>query len=173
MAGTLRLLFSASAAALLLSGCVMEGALPGSLGLPTTVNQATTPDALQDATGGPMNALIGRYAAMYENYVEACRRRKLTVGRVHVYFSTAHHKMIINVPTKEMWANPSTLEIVSAGIEALAAEIKHQRIQSVAIPMLGCGLGGLSWPIVRAILLTALDKAQFEHRPLIELYEGS
>ena len=88
MAGTLRLLFSASAAALLLSGCVMEGALPGSLGLPARVNQATAPDPLEDATGGPMNALIGRYAAMYEVPESLIRR---IIVRESGYNAKARH----------------------------------------------------------------------------------
>lgn len=43
----------------------MEGALPGSLGMPDSVNIVTVPETTVEAGGG-MNAMIGRYAALYE-----------------------------------------------------------------------------------------------------------
>jgi soluble lytic murein transglycosylase-like protein len=43
----------------------MEGALPGSLGMPESVNGVTAPEPTAQA-GGSMNTMIGRYAALYE-----------------------------------------------------------------------------------------------------------
>jgi len=61
----LRLFIAGCTAALLLAGCAMEGVAPGQLGLPETVNRPTL-DAVDDGAPGAMNAMIGRYAALYE-----------------------------------------------------------------------------------------------------------
>jgi soluble lytic murein transglycosylase-like protein len=86
---TLRLLFSGFAAALLLSGCAMEGAAPGTLGMPLTVNQATAPEiSPEDAAAGSLNGMIGRYAALYEVPESLVRR---IIVRESGYNSRARH----------------------------------------------------------------------------------
>ena len=39
-----------------------------------------------------------------------------------------------------------------ASVRALVAEAARRRIDTVGVPRLGCGLGGLDWPEVRAII---------------------
>lgn len=57
---------------------------------------------------------------------------------------------IANMATKDYWADPSRIEWVDAGLGKLAAAIEARGIRSVAIPMLGAGLGKLPWADVRA-----------------------
>lgn len=54
------------------------------------------------------------------------------------------YQPIINFPTKRHWRDPSQLEDIEAGLIDLAATLTVLNIHSVAIPQLGCGLGGLS-----------------------------
>ena len=63
---------------------------------------------------------------------------------------------IINFPTKRHWREPSRREDIEAGLGALAEEISSRGIRSVAIPALGCGLGGLAWGEVRPRIVRAL-----------------
>ena len=56
---------------------------------------------------------------------------------------------IIHLATKNHWRNPSKLEWVISSCIELKEYLELKDIKSVAIPRLGCGLGGLSWLEVR------------------------
>jgi O-acetyl-ADP-ribose deacetylase (regulator of RNase III) len=66
-------------------------------------------------------------------------------------------KYIINFPTKQHWKGKSKMEDIEAGLPALVDELKQRGIRSVAIPPLGCGLGGLDWEMVRPKIARALE----------------
>ena len=61
-------------------------------------------------------------------------------------------RYIINFPTKRHWRSRSRYEDIVAGSSALVQELRDRNIHSIAIPPLGCGLGGLNWDRVRAII---------------------
>ena len=56
---------------------------------------------------------------------------------------------IINFPTKKHWKGQSRLDYIDAGLDALIVEVRRLGIRSIALPPLGCGLGGLDWEEVR------------------------
>jgi O-acetyl-ADP-ribose deacetylase (regulator of RNase III) len=88
------------------------------------------------------------YPAMYAAYAAECRNGKLRVGQMHVFDrgdSMKHARWIINFPTKKHWREPSRLADIESGLIDLVATIDRLKIESVAIPPLGCGLGGLQW----------------------------
>lgn len=58
-------------------------------------------------------------------------------------------KYICYFPTKVNWQNPSKIEYIQDGLAALLIEMQRQGISSVALPALGCGLGGLPFDEVR------------------------
>jgi O-acetyl-ADP-ribose deacetylase (regulator of RNase III) len=62
---------------------------------------------------------------------------------------------IIHFPTKRHWRERSRLEDVQAGLVALTAEVERLEIQSIAIPPLGCGNGGLDWAVVKPLIVEA------------------
>ena len=65
-------------------------------------------------------------------------------------------RWIINFPTKKHWRHPSKLEWVTEGLKDLVRVLRECKIKSVAIPPLGCGQGGLAWPLVKAHIEAAL-----------------
>lgn len=76
--------------------------------------------------------------------------------------------MIICLATKDDWRDSSKIEYVSAGLDDLTKQIETFGIRSIAIPKLGCGLGGLDWDKVRPLIverLSALDGIN------VEIYE--
>jgi O-acetyl-ADP-ribose deacetylase (regulator of RNase III) len=89
-------------------------------------------------------------------YQRACREKTLFPGRVLVVPRQAPGKFIIHVPTKEHWRSPSRLDILRAGLPALVEEVERHAIGSLAVPALGCGLGGLSWKEVEPLLREGL-----------------
>jgi O-acetyl-ADP-ribose deacetylase (regulator of RNase III) len=98
------------------------------------------------------NAFPENYAA----YERACKAGEVTVGRMYVVRRLASPKFIINFPTKKHWKQPSRLEYIRDGLRDLADQIKRLGIESIAVPPLGCGNGGLDWAVVRPLIIETL-----------------
>jgi len=91
------------------------------------------------------------YPEMAKAYADACKREEVQPGRMHVWDSQLLRgpRYIINFPTKRHWRGKSRMEDIDAGLVALVETIRKHQIESVAVPPLGCGFGGLSWGEVK------------------------
>jgi O-acetyl-ADP-ribose deacetylase (regulator of RNase III) len=91
------------------------------------------------------------YPKNFSAYQLACKRHEVQPGRMLVVETgeLAGARWVINFPTKRHWRGGSRIEDIEAGLAALVAEIRRLGIQSIAVPPLGCGLGGLDWAEVR------------------------
>lgn len=83
----------------------------------------------------------------FKQYESACERGEVKPGSMFTVdtLNTSNPRYIINFPTKRHWKGKSRIEDIDSGLNALIKEIKEKKINSIAIPALGCGLGGLSW----------------------------
>lgn len=99
-----------------------------------------------------------RFPANYQAYAAACQRGEVVTGRMFITEAPAllGPRWIANFPTKQHWRDPSRLQWVQTGLQDLRRFLLAQSVQSVALPALGAGLGGLSWPAVRAEIEAAL-----------------
>lgn len=95
-----------------------------------------------------------RFPGNYEAYRNACRLDEITPGRMFVWHTGEldNPQYVINFPTKRHWKGRSRLEDIESGLKALRHVLLERRIESVAVPPLGCGNGGLSWSLVRALI---------------------
>lgn len=103
-------------------------------------------------------AFKNRFPANFQAYAAACQRGEVVTGRMFITETPAllGPRWIVNFPTKQHWRDPSQLEWVQTGLQDLRRFLLAQQVQSVALPALGAGLGGLSWPTVRAEIEAAL-----------------
>jgi O-acetyl-ADP-ribose deacetylase (regulator of RNase III) len=99
------------------------------------------------------------FPANNKAYEAACARGEVVPGRmlVHDNGGLVNPRWIINFPTKRHWRGKSRLEDVAAGLKALIADVQRLGIRSIAVPPLGCGLGGLDWAVVRPMIEQAFD----------------
>ena len=113
-----------------------------------------------------------RFKENYSAYRRACDHRTVAPGRMFVYDYGAGWllppRYIINFPTKRHYRDPSRMADIEAGLDGLRETIVDRRIQSVSIPALGAGLGGLNWVDVRLRIRDALGDLD---GVAIELYE--
>lgn len=93
----------------------------------------------------------------YKFYERACRNNEVQPGKMLIFntCTIANPKYIINFPTKRHWRELSVLDDIKIGLETLVQEVQRLKIKSIAIPPLGCGLGGLDWKIVRPMIESA------------------
>lgn len=101
----------------------------------------------------------------FKAYQAACRAGDMAPGKmfVHATSGLVNPRYIINFPTKRHWRGQSRLEDIEFGLKALIAEVQRLGIHSIAVPPLGCGLGGLDWRVVRPMIeqaFTVLPKVR-------------
>lgn len=110
----------------------------------------------------------------FEAYEHACKRGEVRPGSMLV-FETGRPKnprYVINFPTKRHWRDKSRLTDIESGLEALVAEVKRLGIRTIALPALGCGLGGLEWLDVHPRIEKAFSGVPKVHVWLFEPEEG-
>jgi O-acetyl-ADP-ribose deacetylase (regulator of RNase III) len=101
----------------------------------------------------------------FKAYARACKEEKVTPGKMFVFETgqLVNPRLIINFPTKRHWRAHSRIEDIENGLKALKCTIQEYKIRSIAIPPLGCGLGGLDWYEVKTLIeaiLKPLDNVQ-------------
>ena len=99
-------------------------------------------------------------------YKTACETKDLRIGRPWV-FKVTEAKQVLCFPTKDHWRNPSTYEYVTKGLGALREYHAAWQVYSLAVPPLGCGLGGLEWTRVKPIIEEYLEDLDLA----VEVYE--
>ena len=107
----------------------------------------------------------------FKAYADACEQEEVSPGRMFVHLTEREHptgqlplieeqrpdpKYIINFPTKKHWRGGSRMDYIESGLVDLVKVIKENKIRSIAIPSLGCGLGGLDWKEVKPRIASAL-----------------
>lgn len=91
-----------------------------------------------------------RFPSNYEAYKYECSQNNLKIGLLFCYEENS--KLIINFPTKTHWKQKSELQYIDKGLIALQDLLTKIPINSIAIPPLGCGLGGLNWTEVKPLI---------------------
>jgi len=110
-------------------------------------------------TKGVMGAGLARqfkshFPRMLADYKRMCDLGQFKTGLVTCHRETwnSNPVWVINFPTKDDWRDPSRLEYIDTGLKDLKRAIRSTGIQSIAVPPLGTGLGGLGWPTVKALI---------------------
>lgn len=73
-------------------------------------------------------------------------------------------------PTKFHWSHRSDLGHILQSIEYVGRHLESWDVQSLAVPALGCGLGGLDWGVVGGEILSAFG--EYKIPVTICLYDG-
>ncbi|WP_309892539.1 macro domain-containing protein [Archangium sp.] len=106
------------------------------------------------------------FPAYFEDYATKCRSGKVKLGEVTHFRDNG--RLIISFPTKNHWKAKSNLDDIITGLRSLRAFLEREKVHSVALPPLGCGNGGLSWPTVKQVILKELSVSTLTD---IEVYE--
>ena len=83
------------------------------------------------------------YPKHFQFYKKYCDSGDFKIGSLIRFHERG--RGIICIPTKEHWKDPSKLEYVEKGLQSIIGLMKAFEIKSIALPKLGCGLGGLDY----------------------------
>jgi len=106
----------------------------------------------------------------FKAYKSICDKKQLRPGMMLVFDLNRFEnpRYVVNFPTKRHWKGKSKIEDIESGLEALVKEVAKRNIRSIAIPPVGCGLGGLSWNQVKPMIQKAFEALADVH---VFLYE--
>lgn len=117
------------------------------------VDAVVNPVNTQGHMGAGLAAVFkAAFPEMDRQYRFLCAQGKFRIGSLYVYRPPQDYKYIINFPTKSHWRHPSKLDYIDRGLYKLKSCIYDKQITSIAIPALGCGLGGLNWTDVYQLI---------------------
>lgn len=128
--------------------------------------QYTVGDILQDLSpaivipvnlrGTPGAGLARHWAQRFPEsalrYVYACKRKDKFFRMGSVLCLKSSDGFFICFPTKDDWRNASRIEWIDNGLTALKRAVVISKVSSLAVPALGCGLGGLAWNDVKPLI---------------------
>ncbi|MBF7728600.1 macro domain-containing protein [Pseudomonas sp. N040] len=83
-----------------------------------------------------------RYPEMFQQYRLLCEQGQIAIGKLWIF--KAMDRWVLNFPTKKHWRYPSQEDFLHAGLEKFMSTYKSRGISSVAFPLLGAQMGGLS-----------------------------
>jgi O-acetyl-ADP-ribose deacetylase (regulator of RNase III) len=149
-----------------------------------------------DALVNPVNCVgvMGRglaltfkqnFPIMFKEYQGVCKDKELDFGKLHV-FEIQHSMLdslnkifgdinfvwkpryIINFPTKYHWKDSSKIENIRKGLVVLKEKILELDIKSIALPALGCGLGGLS----KKEVFSAIEEVFVDYDGIVIIFDN-
>jgi O-acetyl-ADP-ribose deacetylase (regulator of RNase III) len=91
-----------------------------------------------------------RFPDMFADYQSKCEKGQVAVTTPYLWDNGK--VQILNFATKKHWKDNSNLDDIKSGLLYLAQNYDEMGISSIALPPLGCGLGGLKWNDVKALI---------------------
>jgi O-acetyl-ADP-ribose deacetylase (regulator of RNase III) len=113
------------------------------------------------------------FPKMFIEYKDLCSLKEIRPGKLHIWESENIFEdlVIINFPTKDHWKDPSEYDYVEKGLESLYNYLRNSPRETITIPALGCGHGGLDWNIVKSMIYEKLS--DLDHNILLFSPESS
>lgn len=120
-----------------------------------------------------------QFPDVYVHYQDLCRRGQLRLGQPRLYKregsfdyeladepeSLTHgnaETWFLLYPTKQHWRQRASLKGIREGLEWLEENYEKEGSKSLAVPALGCGLGGLKWAEVGPVLCQTLARLSIQ-----------
>lgn len=120
-----------------------------------------------------------QFPDMYVVYQDVCKNKTLVMGRPYLYKREASldedladepfnlpnpnaNKWFLLFPTKRHWKERSDPQGIEKGLQWVLENYKTEGIRSLAMPALGCGLGGLDWKDIGPLMCKYLAQMDIE-----------
>ena len=106
-----------------------------------------------------------RYPAMFKEYRRMCYKREFKPGDHFLY--TQSTPWILNLATQDSTGG-AKLQYVEQCLDGFCRYYEQQGIDSLALPRIGAGLGGLEWGDVKGLIIETLGELPIS----IKVYEA-
>lgn len=93
---------------------------------------------------------------MYEAYRQECWSGRLRAGTMFAYPGP---RWVYNIASQDRPGAHARLDWLDTGVQAALAHARDHAVDSLALPRIGCGIGGLSWDKVSTVLARAAARS--------------
>lgn len=93
-----------------------------------------------------------RYPTMFQAYVGLCGSGDLKPGDVFPWLDERTGRWVYNLATQAKPGRDARLDAVDAAVGRMVAHATAHDVPAVALPEIGCGIGGLDWDDVNLIV---------------------
>ena len=130
------------------------------------VQSLVVPVNVRGAMGAGLAKLFKeRVPGLYKEYRKLCLSDKLRPDSLWRYKWPGTDQQVICLPTKIDWVDSSDRQMVISNLYKLLNNLQRLEITSLALPPVGCGLGGLNyWNDMRAVIMDVFSDAPIEVR---------
>ena len=137
------------------------------------------PVNLRGAMGAGLALQVARkWPGCVPSYQDDLNASRLKAGSV-TSWTRPDGKLVLLAPTKYDYRRPSPLPLVGQTLEAIGRFCEAKALSSVAVPKMGCGLGGLEWSEVHRLTVMAARRCPQvrwdvfgEEMPLFDVTSG-
>ena len=105
---------------------------------------------------GVAKIIRARYsAAMFNDYRTACQTGSLRPGMTRMWSGDAEMPRLANIASQDRPGPHAELGLLDSAIRDALSEVEEAGLDRLAIPRIGCGIGGLDWSQVQDVLAAA------------------
>jgi len=101
-----------------------------------------------------------KFPAATKAYIADCKYHKRYKPGICILYKE-NNTYIANLATENHWRDGAKEKWISESLKNLRHIMKTHHFSSVAIPRIGCGLGGLNWNKIRPLILKELEGVPF------------
>lgn len=100
-----------------------------------------------------------RFPDMYGAYAARCMQNLLAPGQT-MEWEVPGIGFVYNIASQDRPGANASLEWLDSGIREALAHADENNIKTIALPRIGCGIGGLDWDDVQTVLRAAAESYQ-------------
>ena len=98
-----------------------------------------------------------RYPEMHEDYLVYCEEETLYPGAVMLWKERDDH-YVANIASQYYPGSAASYHFALTGLDKVVDVAQQNDIESIAIPRIGCGVGGLDWQVMQRELYMNYDE---------------
>lgn len=93
-----------------------------------------------------------RYPDVFAAYAKYCKNPGLNGGDVFIMKSETDGKYIFNLASQIKTGKNASYELLEASLWGSFEALEEREISGLALPQIGCGIGGLEWSVARPLI---------------------
>ena len=104
-----------------------------------------------------------RYPVMYSEYKALCVSDGLPAGGVFPWRDAESGRWVYNIASQDEPGPHARLEWVESGVREMIAHATDMGVGTIAMPRIGCGIGGLRWSDVERVVSQVAAESDSVH----------